>query len=416
MPRMGRYKLLLLFLPFFLSFPFIKSSPVLADFKLVDAIQEFGEKRFVKTPTRPRLKTGPFHIYPQLRKKVTYDDNILLEPQDKREDVIFNIQPGAIVELPIDIHQLALGYEADIEIFSKSRHFRQNDQNQNFFALADIRFPSFYINVLERLVETSGRSGTTFTERIPRIDQSIHPKFGYRWRRAIFEAGFRHSVRDFRRQIDDPFDFQLAEWTGVIFYDLFARLKLLVEYKVAQIDYDDDFRRNGIFQQSRVGLEGEVMPNLFLKVRGGPHFRNYRTSSKSNFNSWVADFQLEYELRKNFKMNAKFTREPVEATFLNINFYKEHLYQFGLEYKFHTQWTGFSEVKYSRHSYAERASLVGRTGFRRDHHVGWKAGVRCLLVEWWELELAYEYLRRNSNFSAFDYTDNLFFLTSTLAY
>ncbi len=414
MPRAGKFSRFL-FLFSSLTFFVFQALPLFADFKLVDAIQEFGEKRFLKT-SPARIKTGPFRIHPSLRKKAAYDNNILLESQDKREDVVFNIQPGAIVELPFSTHQIAVGYEADFEIFSKSRDFRQNDQNQNFFALADIHFPSWYINLLERLSETSGRSGTTFTDRIPRIDQSIHPKLGYRWRRAVFEAGFRHSVRDFRRQIDDALDFQLVEWTGVFFYDLFARLKLLAEYKWAQIDYDDDFRRNGTFQQARVGLEGEILPNLFLKVRAGPHLRNYYTSSKPDFNSWVGDFRLDYEFRKGFKLNAKFSREPVEATFLDVNFFKEHLYQFGAEYKFRPQWTGFSEIRYYRHSYAERASLGGRTGFRRDHHLGWKAGVRYLLLEWWELELAYEYLRRDSNFSTFDYTDHLFSLTSALAY
>ena len=141
--RQGKSILWALFSFFFLLLYLFKVSPLFADFKLIDAIQEFGEKRFIKTPTKPRLKAGPVRIYPQLRKSATYDSNILYEPLDAKEDVVFHIQPGAIIELPIDTHQLAVGYEADFEIFSKSRHSRQNDQNQNFFALADIRFPSF---------------------------------------------------------------------------------------------------------------------------------------------------------------------------------------------------------------------------------------------------------------------------------
>src|SRR3990167_8524221 len=158
------------------------AGPLQADFKLVDAIQEFGERRYIESvPTR--LKAGPINFHPHLRSSATYDSNILHEDTDEREDVVYNIIPGALIEIPLDKHQLAVGYEADIEIFSKKRHSRQNDQNQNFFALVDLHFPSFYVNVLDQFSETSSRSGTTFTDRVPRIDHNIHPRIGYKWKR-----------------------------------------------------------------------------------------------------------------------------------------------------------------------------------------------------------------------------------------
>ena len=172
MTRLKHYFFLLLL------FLLLTPNPVHADFKILDAIEEFGEKRFVKT-TPSRLKLGPVGIYPTLRNTVTFDNNIFLEPNDAKEDVVFNIQPGVILDLPIDAHQIAVGYEADFEVFSKDRHSTQNDQNQNMFALVDLRFPSFYINLLEKFSETSGRAGTTFTSRIPRFDQSVNPKIGF---------------------------------------------------------------------------------------------------------------------------------------------------------------------------------------------------------------------------------------------
>jgi len=254
------------FLIFFLFISVVSPPNLFADFKLLDAIQEFGEKRFVKAKPA-RLRWGPVRIYPGIRTKMTYDDNILLEDEDGREDVVWNIQPGVILELPINTHQIAVGYEADIEVFSKSRHFRQTDQNQNFFSLIDIRFPNWYINVLDKFAETSGRGGTTFTNRIPRYDHSVHPKIGVRWDRMIIEGGFRHFIRDFRRQVDDSLDFQLVEWTAILYYDLFARLKALIEGQVSQIDYDDNFQREGTFTQTRIGVEGELMPNLTVQAR-----------------------------------------------------------------------------------------------------------------------------------------------------
>lgn len=401
----------------FFCFPllFVVSTRLFADFQLVDAIETFGEKRDTK-PLPSRIKAGPVEFHPTMRNSVQYDDNILLENEDAREDIIFNIQPGAILELPLKEHKFAIGYEADFEIFSKSRHAKQTDQNQNFLALADLHFSNFYLNVLENLIETSGRSGTTFTGRVPRIDNSIHPKFGYRFKRVVLETGFRHFTRDFRRQIDDPFDFQVAEWTEVVYYDLFASLKALLEYQLAQIDYDDNASRQGTFNQVRAGLEGEIMPNLSAKVRVGAQLRNYAEPAENDFNSWVGYLRLEYQMRKNLRFNLTLSRRPVEATFGEVNFYREHLLGLGFEYDPLPKWTFFSSFDYLRHGYAERETIGATTIFRRDHHAFVKTGLRYRLQEWLDFELAYEYLRRNSNFSLFDYTDNRVTFASNFTY
>lgn len=389
------------------------ASPLFADYKLQDAIQEFGEKRFVKTsPTR--LKAGPLRFHPTLRNQVTYDDNILRERHSGKNDTVFNIKPGAIVELPIDKHQLAIGYEADFEIFSHEK--RQNSQNQNFFALADLNFPSWYVNVLEQLNETSDRAGTTFTDRIPRTDQSINPKIGYHWNRLTFETGFQHFYRDFRRHAEKPFDFQIVQLNNAIFYDLYARLKAVWDYSWAQIDYPSAFGRNGTFQQTRVGIEGEVSPNVFIKSRVGPHFRNYRRSSEPDFYSWVANFQLKYRMRENLNFKLLFSREPVEATFGDVNYYKEHAMGGGVEYAFRPKWIVFTDVLYKNHRYAERATVGSVTAFRRDNYIDVKTGLRYLMHSSVEFELAYQYLHRTSNFSSLGYTENLVSVSSQLSY
>ncbi|MBN1689108.1 MAG: outer membrane beta-barrel protein [Candidatus Omnitrophica bacterium] len=388
---------------------------VRADFKLLDAMEEFGEKRFYKTsPTR--LQAGPVRVHPTLRTVGTYDTNVLLEDQDNREDYIFNIQPGVVLELPINKHQVVVGYEADIEVFSKSRHARQNDQNQNMFALVDLNFPDFYVNVLEKFSETSGRGGTTFTERIPRYDQSINPKIGYRWNRFIFETGFRHFVRDFRRQVHDSLDFQLSEWTQVLYYEVFARLKALLEYQMAQIDYDDNYQRNGTFHQARIGFDGEIFPNFVVKARTGVQFRNYEESSETDFNGWVAGLAIDYDVRENLKLKLEFEREPIEATFGNVNFFTRHIFRGGLEYKIRPKWLAYSRVKYYRDTYAERSTIGTRVGYRRDDHTTLRLGVQYSPVDWWNLEAAWEYFRRDSNYSTLDYTDHRFTVSSTLAY
>lgn len=394
---------------------FFLPSFVFADYKLHDAIQEFGEKRYVQT-TPTRLKAGPVRFHPVLETKASYDSNVLQQETDPRDDMVFNVRPGAIIEIPIDKHQIAVGYQADFEMFAKRKNGSQKHQNQNFFALADFNFPSWYVNILEEFAETSSRSGTTFTERIPRIDQMINPKAGYKWKRLIFESGFHNFQRHFRRQVDHPFSFQDTGFSEVIFYDLFANLKALVEYQWNQIDYDDGTARNATVNQVRAGIEGEVIRNLLLKLRVGPQFRNYRASSEPDFYSWTGNLSLEYRMRPNLKFRFFLSREPVEATFLNVNYYKEHAVGGGFEYLFRPQWGLFSDLRFKRNDYSERATSGSVTAYRRDNHISVRPGIRYLMNDFLQFELAYEYARRQSNFSSLNYTDNLISLSSQLAY
>lgn len=392
---------------------FFKPANVFAEFKLIDAIEEFGEKRFV-APMPNRLHAGPLQFHPTLGNQAQYDSNVLWQPKAHRDDFVFNIRPGAILELPVNRHQVVVGYEADFEIFAKNR--RQDDVNQNAFALVDLQFPSWYVNMLENWAETSGRAGTTFTERIPRYDNNINPKVGYRWKRFTVESGFRHFLREFRRIVDKTYNFRETEWTGVLYYDLFARLKALLEYQFAHISYRHALNRDGNFNQVRIGLDGEVMPNLRVKVRAGAQFRDYVTSDKPDFNSFVGDIIAEYKMRKNLRFKLNLSREPVEATFADVNFYVEHVITFGVEYDPHPKWTLFSECQYIRHHYEERAADVGHYGYRRDSHVFPKVGARYKLQEWMKLELSYWYGRRDSNFSTFDYTDHRITLQTNFQY
>lgn len=386
-----------------------------ADFKLLDAIEEFGEKRYLHAAPA-NLHWGSLKFHPFLRKSVQYDNNILLEPDDRRGDVIYNITPGAIVELPIQKHQIAVGYEADFEIFSKSRHKRQNDVNQNFFVLGDFHFADAYINILENFSETSSRAGTTFSDRIPRYDQSINPKVGYKWKRVTFEQAYRHYLRDFRQDSFSNFDFEVHEWTSTIFYDLFARLKALIDYQHAQIAYKENRSRRGFVNQARIGLDGEAFRNFKVQFRIGPQIRNYGSSSEHDFRSFVVLTRAEYQLRQNLKLTGRFSREPVEATFGQVNYYTEHYFSGGFEYEFVPRWTLYHETGLFKHHYAERETVDNQTGFRRDGHLAVETGLKYVFRPWWQFGLRYEFLGRDSNFPGFDYADNRVTLTSDLLY
>ncbi len=189
-----------------------------------------------------------------------------------------------------------------------------------------------------------------------------------------------------------------------------------MEYQISQIDYEDNPVRAGTFHQVRAGFVGEPMRNLRVKVRGGLQFRNYGATSETDFSSFVGDIWTEYQMRPDLKFIVRAGREPVEATFGDVNYYLEHRAGFGVEYSPWLKWTLFSSFDFIRHGYKERATLGDQTGFRKDNHIGGRYGIRRLVSDWMEVELAYEHLNRLSNFSGLDYTDHRVSLSSNLTY
>ena len=92
-------------------------------------------------------------------------------------------------------------------------------------------------------------------------------------------------------------------------------------------------------------------------------------------------------------------------------------YPSGVEYLFRPQWALFSNLGLSHHQYSERATSGDLTNaLRRDALISVRSGARYTLNDYIQFELAYEYLRRNSNFSTLDYTDHLVSFSSRLAY
>jgi hypothetical protein len=193
-------------------------------------------------------------------------------------------------------------------------------------------------------------------------------------------------------------------------------LKAVMDYQYAQIDYDDNASRKGDFNQFRIGIEGEVMPNMIVKARTGIQFRDYTFPAENDFASWVGIASVDYQIRPDLKLIASAGREPFEATFGDVNFYLQHIVRLGYEYQIRPRWKQFSQFKLYRHRYSERATIGNQTQYRRDNHVSLETGLRYLLRDWIEIETAYEFYHRDSNFAGLDYNDHRASISTSFAY
>ncbi len=109
---------------------------------------------------------GPLVIYPTLTFGVEYNDNIFLNNQQKRSDVIFSVTPGIQVILESLTYRWAAGYSLTGEKYLDNSELDNAVQRQNLFITGSHRLsPQFTLTLNEVFVEdkSTNQIGTSQT-------------------------------------------------------------------------------------------------------------------------------------------------------------------------------------------------------------------------------------------------------------
>ncbi len=357
---------------------------------------------------KKQLVTDTFQIHPRYRSEFDLDSNVLLESNDEKLDVIFREKPGVEILIPFAGHSMRADYGADFEQFVKFP--RENAVNQYFDIEEALNFTDLYVHVEEKLEHTSSRSGTTFTERIPRLENRVGTEVGYKWNRFTLEGGYGTFYRRFNTSRERNLNYGTQEWSSKLFMDLTAKTKILVDYTFTDYDYFNDSTRDGKSNKILGGIEGALFPKTTLYSKFGYERLSFDSSSEIDSNNFVAGVGVLYQLFSSTLIDLGWTRQTMQSTFANTNFYTEDLLLWRLRQQLTSKASGSVDVSYAHQTYDEgtnRGSAGNFTGDRADHLLSTAVKLAYQFTDWLAGDIKYQYNRRNSNASIFDYTDNL---------
>ncbi|MBI3999664.1 MAG: outer membrane beta-barrel protein [Candidatus Omnitrophica bacterium] len=353
-------------------------------------------------------------IYPRFRTDYTLDSNILLEPTDERMDSIFREVPGVKIIVPFQDHYFKADYEAQLEQFVKTA--KENAENQYFTSEMALNFTDLYLHVNEAVTHTSSRSGTTFTERIPRFENDVDTLIGYKWNRFTLEAGYENFYRSFDTSAEKHLNYDSNKWLGSLYMDLTAKTKIFFDYAFTSYDYSKDETRDGESNAFYGGIEGALFPKTTLYSKLGYERLTFDGSNEKEGNNFVAEVGALYKPVAKTTVDIGWMRSTEQAVFGDTNFFVQDKLFGRLRQRFTAKISGEADMAYTNQDY-EDVSTTGAgtfTGERNDDLLTVDVKLLYQFTDWLGWDIKYQYNRRDSNASIFDYTDHL--LTTGLAF
>lgn len=357
------------------------------------------------------LKIGEAEIIPWGEIRVQYDDNVYLDSDNEKDDIIVTLVPGVSLEWPFSDNLLKLDYRAEIGEFME---YSSNDATNHYFSGdLEVNWQDVTFNIYDDYKHVYERASTEDTTRIKREDDTIGVKAGLEKERLGIQLGYEHFIRNYKdEEIYDAYDRKEDIYSLVLTHQTFAKTKLLFEYDFGQIAYDNSTRSDSDYHQFLVGAIGELTPKTTATVKAGYQARNYDVDSNTDFDTGVLYADLTHEFSEKDALKLSLTRTAYESTYDINNYYTVENVTAIYDHYFTPKLLGFVNGIYQINSYPEETTEGVETQKREDRYASLGAGFRYYMQKWLTFTLQLEHIDRDSNFDTFDYEQNLLTLTA----
>ena len=343
--------------------------------------------------------------------KLQYDDNIFLSSDNEESDFIVTLTPGAKLEWGLNENALlTIDYHSDISKFMDNSS--QDGTNHYISGIVDLEFHDLSVSVYDRFARVFERPSTEDTDRVKRKDNRIGIKTKLQKERFGIELGYENFHRDYEGADYNPYDRTEHIYSAMLTHQTFKKTKLLLEYDFTDIVYDDDTRSDAKYYQLLVGAIGELTPKTEATIKTGMQWGDYQQGDDPDSDEWVvyADLIHKFSEKDSIKLSGR--RLAHESTYDVNNYYLMENVSATFSHFFTPKLLGFVTGLYQINSYPRETTEGTETKKREDDYSSLGAGLRYYMRKWFTLTLHAEHIVRDSNFSIYDYDQNLITLTA----
>jgi hypothetical protein len=364
-------------------------------------------------PTTEAGGGARWRIAPHIQAKVTYDDNIFIQPDHKRADFIFTLAPG-----------ITFGYwelEEGRDYFQWKDAGSLIERARGNFLIAD--YTAFLLGFArtssENTVDHDGRVafrwelakltlGATLdagsnTEADPDVGERV------RVRTLAINITSRYQVSDktllglaLSNTINDPDGFiQTTEWRaeGFAEYAVTPLIQLGLGMAGGRLSVTEG--SDQVFEQVLARAQYSFSDKLNAQFSGGVEFRQFDTSNNDRTSPVFAlGFDWRPVAATQITLQA-FRRTSASA--LNVN---ENVTTTGFEATFRRLLGGGLQFSLTGGYYAANYMFIGGNEPRTDHYVFVRPGLFYRITDRLQAGLTYQYRRNESNLQRFGFSNN----------
>ncbi len=346
-----------------------------------------------------------------------FEDNIFLTRDNEKSDFITIVSPGVLIEPNLGKHELVMNLYSDLKFFNE--YHSQNSYNHTANTALQLNFNKFRINLDNRYRYFSERSGAEDINRVPRLQD--HASLGTTFEFNKLDLTFRYLYRyEFYRTVDSIGSFggedltykdlNRHEDTGEIefAFKLWPKTALLLSGNYGVIEHKTGKKPDSDYFDILVGARGEPTAKSVVEAKIGYRSQDYEENIEG-FDSLVFYGSIVENFTPQDALRLDFVRTTNDTIFTDNAYYEITFGGLGFDHNFTERLLGGLKFSYQLDAYpiATTNTDTGTIEEREDDI--FKAGLRFEyeLAAGPILQLKYEYTQRDSNFNAYDYTNNL---------
>ena len=355
----------------------------------------------------PDLNLPGFTFTPFFTERVEYESNVFQTPSRQQDDVISKSIPGFVLALPFGSHRLDFGARAEI-----LRYFDRDEQDtEHYFVLGNLKldFPGgLKAGLKEDFAFTSQPPGTELTGRIDSSTNVLAPgiEYGFAQRYAL-GVDYAWTHVDFESRVNQlDRDEHLVGLTG--FYRVQPKTDALLNLSYGEKDFDTASERDVTRWLVLGGVRGYLTAMLTSTLRLGYESREADASRHTDYHGFVANGDVVWQPLERTKVSVLVDRSPQESVFATNFWYLSTVVTLAAEHKINSKVTFLGRVYGATNDYPDKAAKVNsQVDWRTDDLVGFGLGVDYQIQRWLGVGLDWAWTKRDSNFSEFDYTNNV---------
>lgn len=359
------------------------------------------------------IHIGTLEIHPFESVSRTYNDNIYREPKNQENgDQITVSQFGILFKkaiVPGRDYRFKAEYFADV--FQYNKNPREDRVDHTVDARIDFYFPNrLLIKMREKYKKTADPPNSELTDLEKRIRNVNEAVLGYKGKQFSFEVSSRY-MRDNYDKLDN-LDKKEYVTTQTAYINISPKTSLFVEYVFGKFRYDENStNQDSEYSQWRAGIKGTITPKLTGIIKGGYKETDYddtRTINGRDYRGGTAFVRIVYKVKERSSITFYGDRTSVESTYLTNNYYVENKAGGIIDHQLTKRIFFTGEGFFGKNTYPEELTDGGKTEKRKDRVQGANTELRFKVFEWLSLHGGYRYSRKNSNFTRYEYKNNIY--------
>ena len=279
------------------------------------------------------LRAGVVSIRPRVSYAREFDSNLFLAPSDKKTDWVNRLDSGIEAQAPLQDGKYVLFGGVQSQSEWMVHNTGSDHTNWIFQGGGKANFNHFSCSIFEDFRKTSDRSGTDFTGFNRREENYLSGLVDVPMASVFFENEASHYYLRFRNSsqaFNDRWELREIPRFGM---DIGGRTQALIEYAITPIRYFSQTDRDGLANAPSLGIRGFLGKGDLISYQAwaGYENRSYDSSSRKDFNGFIARGDIRYRPSTLSELIAEASRRPEESVNTTNSFVTRN--DLGLRYR-----------------------------------------------------------------------------------